>query len=291
MNIRAVVPLAISLLTAVVLLACVGDGDDPTLTPASTTEPSESPSATASASATATATAEVTATPGGPVIATIRASEWQVWPDVVFTDQPLETLKVGDQVEVDQRRFHWVRLVRGGWMPTDSTSVGLSAPFESLPEFETPRHPPGTLTGLPAVDAVIEAALAADGAALAELAVFHEVECKRGVGDTGDFFCPDGVETGTVVEVFSFVGCHGNPMTREETVTAIDRWARDELGLYAVYEQVTGIAILMTADGAAFTLSLNSDRMLEYVSFGCGLTPPELAVTDVTDFILAPPER
>ena len=122
-----------------------------------------------------------------------------------------------------------------------------------------------------------------------ERAAFRELECVER-GDTGSFLCPSGVEVGTVLPVFTFVGCHGDPFTRDEAEQVIDGWGRDELALYAVYEQAAGTAIVLTRNGAAFTLSLNGDGLLEYVDFGCGLVPPELQVRGVTEFILAPPE-
>jgi hypothetical protein len=293
-NIRAV--LAIASILVVLSVACESDGDEPTPTATATeaaaslsvtATPTPSPTRTATSTVEPTSTAEPTV--GGPVIATIRADEVQVWADVVFEGEPLRTLTAGDAVEVDQRRWHWVHLADGGWMPTDVTSVEFSASFDSLPEVVSPSHPAGTQTGRPAIDTIIDLALAADGASLMERAAFRDVECVAS-GDTGDFPCPSGTEAGTVFSVFSVVGCHGNPYVREDAEQVIEGWAGDELALYAVYDQTAGTAIVLTRNGAAVTLSLNGDGLLRHVDFGCGLVPPELQVRGVTEFILAPPE-
>src|SRR5690606_12961650 len=126
-----------------------------------------------------------------------------------------ETLRRGDRVAVDGKRYvvedagdflGWLRAPGRGWVSYRRSEVELSVALDALPEVPAAVHPPGTRTGEPAVDRVIEAVLARDAAALASLAVLEARLC--GGRDTGDFPCAEGVEPGTPVEVFTFSACH-----------------------------------------------------------------------------------
>lgn len=270
-------------------VAC-SSSDDPDTTSTPTAVPTRKASASATPSVVPAVT--VTAEPTAPLVpsATILVSELHVWPNPLFDGEVIATLTRGDVVELDLRRFGWVRLVQGGWISPHSTSVELSVSSDSLPEFVTPWHPDDTRTGVPSVDRVIEAVVEGDAKALVALAELRETACVGVGGDTGDLPCKDGVEVGTKFRTFGFVSCHGQQQIEEGLEEAFTRLLAEPFALYAVFADDVGYDLVFIAeDGAAVEMPLNSEGLIRYMFFGCGARPPELVVAGVAEFLLAPP--
>ena len=288
MNLTSRRPIPLALLLATLLAACTSGSEDPSASPTPEATPTTEATATASATPAPTADPTPSATTDPPT-ATVRRGTLDVWPWPMNEGTPMGTLARGDSVEIDARRFGWVRLQSGGWITAHPEFTQLSVDLSALPVLEAPTHDPATRTGDPLIDRVIDAALDADADALLALAAFEDTPCVED-GDTGDFLCPDGVAAGTVIPVFGFVGCHGIPSTREETRTEFERWSRDSIGLYAVFRDAGSIVLLLTRDGAALTVPLTADGRMRYVDAGCGQRPPEWVAGRATGFILPPLE-
>jgi hypothetical protein len=117
-----------------------------------------------------------------------------------------------------------------------ATPAATATPTARATPTSSPRHPPGTRTGIAEVDAVINAVLARDVKALAALVSYHTFPCvavQRGPGDTPP--CPPGVPDGTPVDAMSFESCEGAliPMAFFEGFAA--EMLAPDIGLYAAY--------------------------------------------------------
>lgn len=73
----------------------------------------------------------------------------------------------------------------------------------------------GGRTGIPAVDAVIDAMLHQDSDALTELLKFEEKPCIQATAVRQPDHCPDGVPVGTGIELLPILACEGTYGTRE----------------------------------------------------------------------------
>ena len=282
----------------IVLSACTTNSDEGRATaPRATATPTPSPSATVGAAANSTVeptatvvapTATVVAPTAavGPATATVFDVSVEVWRYSVPEGEVLRTLTYGDVVEIDARRDGMVRLVDGGWIVWLFTELSVN-PLD-LPEVRVVAHDPSTRTGVPTVDAVLDAWFAADGAAVLELAVSRELGCVAAVREPGQFACPDGAAPGTSFEVFSLAGCE-TPFSKGDVARFSEALSEEGDALYAVFERDDLTMIVLTDDTLAIALSLNRDGLIEYIETGCNLGPPEFLVDGATEFILAPP--
>lgn len=159
-------------------------------------------------------------------------------------------------------------------------------------------HGPGIRSGIPAVDAAIEAAVTQDVEALGGLLAMSEVPCTTQVhGMTGLPVCPEGVSDGTPVEVFPLASCNlSYADSLERAQRAVERTFSRPLFVYAVYrldgqDEVSSKYAVSLAEGLddekAPLLFLDDSGAIVKVHTGCGR--PGTAVSDEgAEFVIAP---
>ncbi len=168
---------------------------------------------------------------------------------------------------------------------TSSTST------EPPPPFETPT-PVVQHSGIPSVDAVIDAVASGNADALAALMRFPKIPCTtdhEGLGRPPD--CPDGVANETPIEAMPVLACEGTYMVPGQEQQASQQFVDANPALYGVYQQApkpdlpeAKYAVLYSvpgppAHGVGSQLFLGwqlfvSDDGIVGISDGCG-TPPE----------------
>lgn len=167
-------------------------------------------------------------------------------------------------------------------------------------------HPPGTLTGVEKVDAVIDAVLTGDIDAMRELVHYTITGCTTALGLGGPPKCEsnkvDGAlvfleEEGTLVEVFPFIGSEGGYVQRE----SIDGVLQFEVeGLYAVYRVPDdayqeeywpagryGVVFSQERDDSAVTV-LVDDSGIVRISFSLDRSPAMVIERDAGELLLPP---
>ncbi|MGD9933928.1 MAG: hypothetical protein AB7T37_09420 [Dehalococcoidia bacterium] len=113
---------------------------------------------------------------------------------------------------------------------TPATSVASPSTTAAATPTTSPAvisgHPPGTRTGNAAVDAVIEALEAGDGAAIDALVNWELVPCRAGAADADQPECPIGVADDTLLEAIREIGCdwkwHVRPSDHRQVKLAVD---------------------------------------------------------------------
>jgi hypothetical protein len=171
------------------------------------------------------------------------------------------------------------------------------APAPPLPP--PPGYERGVLTGNATVDAVVDAYLSNDGAALSALARPTVYECvEQGALEYGPPpVCPDGVEVGTPMEVLGSVGCHGGYITPDQLAEAATPPPQTETRLFAVVESEDGfgreyVAIFARRfpDGRVWGLALTiAEEGLTSFDTGCLTSPEEMVARwDAPTFLLPP---
>jgi len=136
----------------------------------------------------------------------------------------------------------WLRVLA---LPLIAASLALSAcggGKEGQPEtpvatvIPTARATPTERrTGIPELDAVIDAVLARDAARLASLVRYKSIPCVavRSVGGPPE--CPPGIAEGTAVDVLPITSCEGSYASPDSTTTVLQRVLEPDYSLYAVY--------------------------------------------------------
>ena len=243
---------------AFLLAACVGgSGSQPaaTATPAVDAPPAASPTPTPGTATPPPAVLDPTASPvvapPTPTIATARVVADRVPVYVVpHGDYPvLGFLDSGDEVPIfsrvvsGSRDEDWIGIPGVGWIKHSLDTVDLNVDpdsLERLPLQTAPLHDASVRTGVPRVDAIIEAALSGDATSVAGLFRFTTFACvERRVGGGSPPQCPDGVAEGTPVEAFSVSYSSNVWIMRDEAAERLDRiLVRGEsiLRLYAVID-------------------------------------------------------
>ena len=132
--------------------------------------------------------------------------------------------------------------------PQSQTPAGIeSTPTSQLPDppvsgaptveptaatLQLAVYPPGTRTGWPDLDAIIDAVLAHDAEAQRALTQYTRIGCTHADGLGGLPKCAEGEAEGTLLEVVPFLGSEGHHQRRADYET----WAGpDVLGLLAVF--------------------------------------------------------
>jgi len=162
---------------------------------------------------------------------------------------------------------------------------------------------PGRRSGIPVVDAVLDAAGRGDAEALERLAVFGQTACGPEFAPP----CPPGSPAGTPVQAFPVSACHGGYSLPGEAGRNL---AQSLAGsrLYAVVEQGKqapplpdqpeanlGVALLVPPSPPGQTLTVSqallfSDKGVVAMRGSCGPWHPEwLAGSVETSFLLPPP--
>lgn len=97
--------------------------------------------------------------------------------------------------------------------PTESPSPTPTAEPTPEPTAQPapsgPGHPSGTRTGVPAIDAFLDALEDGDVGSMGDLLLYRPIPCVAPETAEYSVACPDGVEEGTPVSAFVHSGCHG----------------------------------------------------------------------------------
>lgn len=150
-----------------------------------------------------------------------------------------------------------------------------------------------TRTGIPEVDAVIDAVLARDAGTLRSLVQLRPVECiNPGPAELGALFCEDGEREGDAIDVLPAASCE-NHYTRADELDVLLQFS-PSTRLYAVYRAGEEYRVVVSQraveDGPLFgvTVGVETGR-ITYIDFGCGQTPAQIVQNVAqSDFLIAP---
>jgi len=153
--------------------------------------------------------------------------------------------------------------------------------------------PAATRTGIPEVDAVIDALLTQDAATLRSLVQLRPVECiAPGPAELGALFCEEGETPGTAIDVLPAASCE-NHYTRAGELDVLLQFS-PSTRLYAVYRAGEEYRVVVSQqaveDGPLFgvTVGVEAGR-ITYVDFGCGQTPAQIVQNvEESGFLIAP---
>lgn len=160
---------------------------------------------------------------------------------------------------------------------------------------------PARRSGIPSVDALLDAARAGDEVAMAGLIVYTPVACGDSVVPHGPPGCPPGAAPGTPVDVFPEIVCAGNYYSRERAPAALIAMMKSggaPLALYAVTEarsapdpgapgSIVGV-VLASRDGGALVLGVTEHGVTSAYA-GCGPLHPEALIGSAQPSFLLPP--
>ena len=153
-------------------------------------------------------------------------------------------------------------------------------------------------TGIPYVDAVIDAGLIEDPQALHNLIHLSPLPCTTRIGLGGPPKCLPGEPDGTMVEAFPVLGSEGGHVRKPE----IDAWAGlGQAELYAVYRTTRSntysdefypagefaVVFFLKDPGGFVTLQVTRDGIVR-IDSGFGNTVDEIYQEHKEDFILGP---
>jgi Bacterial SH3 domain len=202
-------------------------------------------------------------------------------------------LQPGDDVAIAGRSSdsQWLAVVNTGWIAHRAQWMQLTVDLRTLPEvgprqIVPPDHPPGTSSGYPAVDIVIEAALAQDIRRLVAFAEPLSTACSNTSGLGGPPPCSlrPGAAPGTLLEVFPTAVCEAEYQLKENLPAFFARLYESgpaknaPLQLYAVvqaprqqsafFPEGRWVAILALPDGTGRALGI-TEKGLVRVDLGC----------------------
>lgn len=177
--------------------------------------------------------------------------------------------------------------------PADTPATEATATVAVASETSTP---PGTegATGIPELDAVIDALRSGDVETLRPLIEYREVACNADP-QIGAPVCGPDEEDGELVEVFSYGACEGEFLRPEAIDLALDVLAETEL--YAVYRAPDDerypaefVAVVSSTssdtDGLAWAVLIQDGRIFT-LSFSCA-APAEEFAERFQDVVLSP---
>ena len=182
-------------------------------------------------------------------------------------------------------------------VPTASITLTASPqPTESPTPSGTASDDSPRRSGLPEVDAIIEAVERRDMAAIAGLVEYQVVGCTHELGMGGPPKCESGQPEGEQVRVFPFSSCEGE--WTSTALTTLAPYVLSARGPYAVVQPTDAAAFEMgnwpAADtllvfhggpsdaNAAFRLNLNAGRVVS-ATLGCGAGAPISDFTTIHD--------
>ena len=235
-------------------------------------------------------------------------------------------VNTGDRFDIGGRSVEgdWVMIPGTGWvfrnpewirLNVSLTDIDVSAPFD----FFDPNllHGPDVRTGVPSIDAVIDAVVGGDREAMFELLVVSEVAClaQPEHGD-GSVACPEGVAEGTVLAAVNLgFGCDVSLLLlRDATPSSLDLWfahGREEAGSLRLYaagrlpDSEDYVVVFALDDGFGSRATVSAESGVLSVGLGCGPTAPpdmflfhygpenegRLVLPPVTAVPLSPPPR
>jgi hypothetical protein len=172
----------------------------------------------------------------------------------------------------------------------------LAAVLASCSTAAPPTPPPGR-SGIPYVDAVIEAGLSGDARVLRELIRLNPVPCTTRQGLGGPPKCMPGESDGAMVEAFPILGSEGWYLREAD----VDTWPGiGPVDVYAVYRTGSDTysdefypageyAVVFAQPGSAETVTLQVTRDgIVRLDYGFRPTIQELYQQHEADFILGP---
>jgi hypothetical protein len=151
-------------------------------------------------------------------------------------------------------------------------------------------------TGIPEVDAVIDALEARDVESLTAIVELQPVAC---IGPTpaslGALFCQEGEAEGAVSNVLPVSNCESSYVREPDVPETIGEYAGSLVGLYAVYPVDVAFALVYERSGEgdlatrSGTVTVTGGR-IRALNYGCAQSPEELVEsTGFGDPVLPPP--
>lgn len=159
-------------------------------------------------------------------------------------------------------------------------------------------------TGVAFVDEAIDELLDGDAEALADRAVYQRVPCSAAPSEPATTRCPSGIDDGDEVEVFMFVGCHGEPTLAPaliESIASVLRGEDDGSAFGPIYAVVRGPAgqtvsprrdyvIIVESDGGGWAIWLDDVGRVTLIDRGCGVHGPSDFVDSGAELLVPPRE-
>lgn len=165
------------------------------------------------------------------------------------------------------------------------------------PTPPSPSHPAGTRTGIPIVDAVLDATESGDTSAIAALISYTYLTC--GGSGIGSFACPNGLPEGSLVEAFVTGSCHGAAVAggTDDMASAITRMVESlktlDRNVYAVFRTLSpnGGLRYVIVDVRGSRLEIDENGVVGSFA-GCGAKNGEQLLKNFAasqiDFVLPP---
>ncbi len=264
--------------------------------------PTPAPTAEVQASGTPAAVASPVGTPppwptavAYPVIARARITtdNLNVRSGPTTTAAAIGLLQPGDDVGIAGRSpdSQWLAIADTGWIAYRAEWMQVTPDVRGLPTIEAralvpAMQAPGTSSGYPAIDVVIDAVLTQDVARIRQLTVAFSTQCQSAPGMGGPPPCSikPGATPGTAIEVFPTSVCEGEHVLPERLPTLIP-WLFTSgsvpnvpLRLYAVVEaskeqsayfpEGRWVAIFALPDGSGRAVGVNEQGIVR-IDFGC----------------------
>ena len=146
-------------------------------------------------------------------------------------------------------------------------------------------------SGIPIVDAILNAAQAQDATAMAELIEYQPVACSE-PGQIGSLPCPPGTAPGTLLDALPSTACEGGFLLPEDAPMSLIQTA--SAPLYAVVQTDLSNApvykmVVATREGGRAAITVGERGVME-ISRGCFDGSPDwLLRSDDPSFLLPPP--
>ncbi len=170
---------------------------------------------------------------------------------------------------------------------------GGPSPTATLVPTETPA---ADRTGIPEVDAVLEAVLSHDPEAVRPLIGFETVACIGPTpGSLGALFCAEGETPGTGVEALRAAQCEGHYIRADGMNQALQSMTDATVELYAVARTDDGHRAVFSRlvgpdrETAAGYAVLIEEGRVTFVDFGCGETADDLVERVPPENFILPP--
>jgi hypothetical protein len=144
-------------------------------------------------------------------------------------------------------------------------------------------------TSVPQVDAVVQAVLSGDQEALRGFVRYTAIPCTTGpLQFGGPPECRPGEPDGAIVDVILVASCEGHYIRQDGLEEALTYLLAAKPNLYGVYQgsraEIAGdYTVLFSVEGPepgevfGKALVINDDGAIDFIDFGCGESPEQLA--------------
>lgn len=286
---------------ALTLAACSGGSEAP---PASATPSTAAPAP----SVVATPATPVATPPPWPTAralpavtrARIITDDLNVRVGPTTTAIAIGLLQPGDEIGIAGRSedSQWLAIADTGWTAYRPEWMQLTGDLRTLPVVEAralvpPMHPPGTSSGYPVIDLVVEALLTQDLPRLRQQVEPLRLQCQAQPGLGGPPPCSlrAGTPPGAILEVVPTATCEGEFVLTDSLPTVLGRLfasgtaGNAPLRLYAVIEAPKQqsaffpdgrwIAVFALPDGTGRAVGV-TEKGIVRLDFGCNATATEM---------------